>query len=127
AAEVANAYLTLRTLQARIANAEAGVASEQRLQQLVAARVRGGLVSGQDLAQQSSAASAAAAAIPALQAQAEAQVHAIAVLTGQAPEALDAELAQAKALPSPPPVPAGVPSELLRRRPDVRAAERQLA
>ena len=127
AAEVANAYLTLRTLQARIANAQADVASEQRLQQLVAARVRGGLVSGQDLAQQSSAASAAAAAIPALQAQAEAQIHAIAVLTGQAPEALDAELAQAKALPSPPSVPAGVPSELLRRRPDIRAAERQLA
>jgi len=127
AAEVANAYLTLRTLQARIANAEDDVASEQRSQQLVAARVRGGLVTGQDLAQQSSATAAATATIPALRAQAEAQIHAIALLTGQAPEALDAELAQAKALPSPPAVPAGVPSELLRRRPDIRAAERQLA
>jgi NodT family efflux transporter outer membrane factor (OMF) lipoprotein len=127
AAEVANAYLTLRTLQAQIANAEADVASEKRSEQLVAARVRGGLVTGQDLAQQSSAAAAAAAAIPALQAQAQAQIHAIAVLTGQAPEALDAELAQAKALPPPPSIPPGVPSELLRRRPDVREAERQLA
>ncbi len=127
AAEVANDYLTLRTLQARIANARADLASEQRSQQLVAARVRGGLVSGQDLAQQTSQTSAAAAAIPALQAQAEAQTHAIAVLTGQAPEALDAELVQPKALPSPPTVPPGVPSELLRRRPDIRAAERQLA
>ncbi len=127
AAEVANAYLTLRTLQERIANAEANVASEQRSEQLVAARARGGLATGQDLAQQSSAMSAAAAAIPALQAQAEAQIHAIAVLTDQAPETLDGELTTAKALPSPPAVPPGVPSELLRRRPDIRAAERQLA
>jgi NodT family efflux transporter outer membrane factor (OMF) lipoprotein len=127
AAEVANAYLTLRTLQGRIANAEADVTSEKRSEQLVAARVRGGLVTGQDLSQQSAATAAAAAAIPALQAQAAAQIHAIAVLTGQAPEALDAELAQAKALPSSPAVPPGVPSELLRRRPDIRAAERQLA
>jgi NodT family efflux transporter outer membrane factor (OMF) lipoprotein len=127
AAEVANAYLTLRTLQARIANAQADLESEKRSEKLVAARVRGGLVTGQDLAQQSSATSVAAAVIPALQAEAEAQVHAIAVLTGQAPEALDAELAQPRALPSPPAVPPGVPSELLRRRPDVRAAERQLA
>ncbi|HEY7807755.1 MAG TPA: efflux transporter outer membrane subunit [Croceibacterium sp.] len=127
AAEVANAYLTLRTLQARIANAEANVASEQRSEQLVAARARGGLATGQDLAQQSSAMSAAAAAIPALQARAEAQIHAIAVLTDQAPETLDGELTTAKALPSPPAVPPGVPSELLRRRPDIRAAERQLA
>jgi NodT family efflux transporter outer membrane factor (OMF) lipoprotein len=127
AAEVANAYLTLRTLQARIANAQADLESEKRSEKLVAARVRGGLVTGQDLAQQSSATSVAAAVIPVLQAEAEAQVHAIAVLTGQAPEALDAELAQPRALPSPPAVPPGVPSELLRRRPDVRAAERQLA
>jgi NodT family efflux transporter outer membrane factor (OMF) lipoprotein len=127
AAEVANAYLTLRTLQARIANAQADLASEQRSQRLIAARVRGGLVSGQDLAQQGSATSAEAAAIPVLEAQAEAQIHAIAVLTGQAPEALDAELGRAKALPTIPAVPAGVPSELLRRRPDIRAAERQLA
>jgi NodT family efflux transporter outer membrane factor (OMF) lipoprotein len=127
AAEVANAYLTLRTLQARIANAQAGLASEQRSEKLVAARARGGLVTGQDLAQQSSATSVAAAVIPALQAETEAQVHAIAVLTGQSPEALDFELAQPRGLPSPPAVPPGVPSELLRRRPDVRAAERQLA
>jgi NodT family efflux transporter outer membrane factor (OMF) lipoprotein len=127
AAEVANAYLTLRTLQARIANAQADLESEKRSEKLVAARVRGGLVTGQDLAQQSSATSVAAAVIPALQAETEAQVHAIAVLTGQSPEALDFELAQPRALPSPPAVPPGVPSELLRRRPDVRAAERQLA
>jgi len=127
AAEVANAYLSLRTLQAQIANAEADLESERRNAQLVAARVRAGLANGQDLARQNSATEAAAAAIPAFRAQTHAQIHAIAVLTGQAPETLDVELAQARALPTPPSVPIGLPSQLLRRRPDIRLAERELA
>jgi NodT family efflux transporter outer membrane factor (OMF) lipoprotein len=49
------------------------------------------------------------------------------VLTGDAPEAVIAELSPAGALPPAPQVPAGLPSDLLRRRPDVRAAERNLA
>ncbi len=53
-------------------------------------RTRGGLVTGQDLEQQRSERSTAAAAIPALQAQAKAEIHALGVLTGQAPEALSA-------------------------------------
>jgi multidrug efflux system outer membrane protein len=128
AAEVANAYLTLRTLQQRIANAEAELARQQRFEQLVAARARGGLVTGQDLEQQRSERAAAVAAIPPLEAQAKAQIHALGVLTGDTPEALIAELTPAKALPPAPPlIPAGLPSDLLRRRPDIRAAERELA
>jgi NodT family efflux transporter outer membrane factor (OMF) lipoprotein len=128
AAEVANAYLTLRTLQQRFATAEAELARQERFQKLVAARARGGLVTGQDLVQQSSERAAAAAAIPVLKAQAEAQIHALGVLTGDTPEALIAELTPAKALPpAPPQIPAGLPSDLLRRRPDIRAAERELA
>jgi NodT family efflux transporter outer membrane factor (OMF) lipoprotein len=127
AAEVANAYFQLRALQARIATAEAELARQQRFARLVAARARGGLVTGQDLEQQRSEASTAAAAIPALQAQADAQVHALGVLTGETPEALAAGLSRPKALPAAPLVPPGVPSDLLRRRPDIRAAERELA
>jgi|tagenome__1003787_1003787.scaffolds.fasta_scaffold20989195_5 multidrug efflux system outer membrane protein len=128
AAEVANTYLTLRTLQQRIANAEAELARQQRFEQLVAARARGGLVTGQDLVQQRSERSAAASAIPPLRAQAQAQIHALGVLTGDTPEALVSELSRAKALRTAPPlIPAGLPSDLLRRRPDVRAAERELA
>ena len=129
AAEVASAYLRLRTLEGRIANAEAELARRERFEQLVAARARGGLVTGQDLEQQRSERSAAAAAIPALQAEAKAQIHALGVLTGQAPGALATQLAAPAAgiAPSPPAVPPGLPSELLRRRPDIRAAERELA
>jgi outer membrane protein, multidrug efflux system len=128
AAEVANAYLTLRTLQARIANAETELARQQRSERLIGAQTRGGLVTGQQLEQQRSERSAAAANIPVLRAQTSAQIHALGVLTGETPEALIAQLAPAMALPpAPPSIPAGLPSDLLRRRPDIRAAERQLA
>ncbi|MFL6786003.1 MAG: efflux transporter outer membrane subunit [Sphingomicrobium sp.] len=128
AAEVARAYFTLREVQASIAIARAELSRQQRFEQLVSARARGGLVTGQDLEQQRSERATAAAAIPALEAQAEAQVHALGVLTGKTPEALGQDLSASAPLPSPvPSVPAGLPSELLRRRPDIRAAERELA
>lgn len=128
AAEVASAYLTLRILQQRIALAEAEVQRQQRFEHLVGARVRGGLVTGQDLEQQRSELSSALAAIPPLKAQADAQIHALGVLTGDTPEALIAELKPASPLPAAVPnVPAGLPSDLLRRRPDIRAAERNVA
>jgi NodT family efflux transporter outer membrane factor (OMF) lipoprotein len=128
AAEVASAYLGLRTLQERIAAAGAELDRQQRFERLVAARTRGGLVTGQDLAQQRSERAAAAAAIPALEAEARAKIHALGVLTGEAPEALIARLAPPLAIPpAAPAIPAGLPSELLRRRPDIRAAERALA
>lgn len=127
-AEVANAYLTLRTLQQRIAIAQDEVERQRRSQRLVEARVRGGLVTGQDLEQQRTELGSAQAAIPPLRAQADQQIHAIGILTGEAPESLIAELAPKAALPlAPPAVPAGLPSDLLRRRPDIRAAERNLA
>jgi multidrug efflux system outer membrane protein len=85
------------------------------------------LVSGQDLAQQRSEQAAAAAAVPLLAAQAKAEIHALGVLIGATPNAVAAELASAGAIPAPPVVPAGLPSDLLRRRPDIRAAERELA
>ena len=126
-AEVANAYLELRTLQQRLTLASAEVARQERSASLVAAQVRGGLVTGQALEQQRSALALAKAAIAPLQAQMAAHIHALGVLTGQPPEALIAELQPAVAPPLAPPVPAGLPSDLLRRRPDIRAAERQLA
>ena len=127
AAEVANAYFTLRTLQERIANAQADLARQNREEQLRRARFKGGLINGIDVEQQKSDAAAAAAELPALRAQAEAQIHAIGLLTGATPEALIAELSPSKAIPASPVIPAGLPSDLLRRRPDIRAAERDFA
>ncbi len=105
AAEVAGAYLRLRTLQSQIANAQAELARQQRFEQLVEARARGGLVTGQDLEQQRSERSVAAAVIPTLQAQAKAEIHALGVLTGQTPDALANRLAAPTGqAPSPPAV-----------------------
>lgn len=128
AAEVASSYLELRTVQQRIANAEAELARQQRFERLISARARGGLVTDQELEQQRSERSAAGAAIPILEAQEQAQIHALGVLTGNLPKTLIAELSTPAVLPAAPPaIPAGLPSDLLRRRPDIRAAERELA
>ena len=128
AAEVASAYLQLRTIQQQITVASAEVERQQRSERLVRARVRGGLVTGQDLEEQSSELATATAAIPPLRAEADAAIHKIGILTGDSPQALIADLGPTEALPfSPPEVPAGLPSDLLRRRPDIRAAERNLA
>jgi multidrug efflux system outer membrane protein len=128
-AEVANDYLTLRALQARIAVGQAELQRQKDLFTLIAARRKTGFVTNLDVNQQSTAVATAAAEIPQLDAQAKAEIHAIGVLLGQPPEALTARLAATgAALPPPPPtLPTGLPSELLRRRPDIRQAERRLA
>jgi NodT family efflux transporter outer membrane factor (OMF) lipoprotein len=127
--EVANDYLTLRALQARIAVGQAELQRQKDLFTLIAARRKTGFVTNLDVNQQSTEVATAAAQIPQLAAQAKAQIHAIGVLLGQPPEALTARLAATgAALPPPPPtLPTGLPSELLRRRPDIRQAERRLA
>ncbi len=128
-AEVANDYLTLRALQARIEIGQAELGRQRDLFGLVGARRKAGFVTNLDVNQQSTLVETAAAQIPQLQSQAKNEIHALGVLLGEAPEALEGELASSPAtLPPPPPaLPVGLPSELLRRRPDVRQAERKLA
>ena len=127
-AEVASDYLMLRSLQSQIAIAHAELARQQATLRLVDARRTAGLVSELPQRQQSLQLSNVTATLPQLEARARDQIHALGVLTGEGPGALFAELDHAAALPAlPPPVPVGLPSDLLRRRPDIRAAERQLA
>ena len=127
-AEVANDYLTLRALQARIALGEAELERQKGVFTLIGARRRTGFVTNLDVNQQSTVVATAAAQIPQLDAQARGQIHALGVLVGDTPEALAAKLGAPGAIPPPPPtLPTGLPSELLRRRPDVREAERRLA
>jgi NodT family efflux transporter outer membrane factor (OMF) lipoprotein len=127
-AEVAKAYMSLRLAQARRAEADADVARLNDLFDLIRARARAGLVTELDVNQQRQALQARQAQIPQLDQQARAAIHALSVLLAQPPMALEAELAAPKGLPaSPVALPVGLPSELLARRPDVRAAERSLA
>jgi NodT family efflux transporter outer membrane factor (OMF) lipoprotein len=128
-AEVANDYLTLRAVQARIAIGREELQRQKDQFKLIQARRQNGFVTGLDVNQQSVQVDTSAAEIPQLQAMASAQIHALGVLVGQPPETLTHALAPSDAtLPPPPPtLPTGLPSELLLRRPDLRQAERRLA
>jgi multidrug efflux system outer membrane protein len=127
-AEVATDYLTLRTLQARIAILRGEMKSQGDTLSLVSARAKAGFVSELDVNQQNAQLQNTAAQIPPLEAQARATEHAIAILLAETPDALAAELETNAPPPATPPMlPAGLPSDLLERRPDLREAERKLA
>jgi NodT family efflux transporter outer membrane factor (OMF) lipoprotein len=127
-AEIAEDYFMLRSLQARIILISDEAQRQRGTYDLARAKARAGLVTQLDVNQQSGLADTTAAQIPQLQAQARVQEHAIAVLMGEDPEAMEDELERsAPGATIPASLPVGLPSDLLRRRPDVRAAERKLA
>lgn len=127
-AEIANDYLALRAAQARIAIIRDQLKHQQDSFKLIAARKRAGFVTQFDVNQQRALVSSTAAELPSLDGELRAREHAIAVLLGQQPETLAAELDASAPLPDiPTALPVGLPSDLLRRRPDVREAERKLA
>jgi NodT family efflux transporter outer membrane factor (OMF) lipoprotein len=128
ASEVAVDYLTLRSLQRQIDVALREESRQQQLLVLIQARRQAGFATRLEVSQQQNQLASAQSQRPTLEAQARGEIHALGVLIGQPPEALSAELTPVAAPPAPPPtVPVGLPSELLRRRPDVRMAERNLA
>jgi NodT family efflux transporter outer membrane factor (OMF) lipoprotein len=128
AAELAMTYVDVRTLQARLRIAAASLASQTETVALTAWRAQAGLVNEQDLLQAQSNLEQTRAQVPALaQALTEAE-HTLDALVGQTPGALHAALGAYAAFPSASTqIAVGVPADLLRRRPDVRAAERRLA
>jgi NodT family efflux transporter outer membrane factor (OMF) lipoprotein len=126
--EVVADYITLRDAQERIRIADDTLASERDTLALTLAKFKAGLASALDVAQAQSAAASTLAAIPGLRTTARETVHQLSVLIGTPPETLEPELDQ----PVPPPVmrtgtTLDPPAELLRRRPDIRAAERRVA
>jgi NodT family efflux transporter outer membrane factor (OMF) lipoprotein len=128
AAEVAQAYFALRLDQAQLAIVEQEIVRQKRAQQIAGNIARAGLVPQIDVTRQRGQLTTTEARVEPIRADIRVRTHALAILLGQPPEALgtalDAVPVAAMTLPV---VPAGLPSDLLRRRPDVRAAERQLA
>lgn len=132
AADVAQAYVKLRAVEAEQALSRAAIDRQQRALELTARRVEGGTASQLDLMRLQGQLESTRADAEPLSSQLAAQRDALAVLLGQAPGTLDAELgrsaAGADAVPLPPAsVAVGDPARMLRRRPDIRAAERTLA
>jgi NodT family efflux transporter outer membrane factor (OMF) lipoprotein len=127
AAEVARDYLNLRGTQQKLNITQQNFAYAQRTVQLTTERARHGLATDLDVANAQSQAQLTAADIPQLQQQQAQLINAIGLLLGEYPQALAARLTAASAQPIVPPrVPIGLPSELARRRPDIRQAEAQL-
>ncbi|MBT9476534.1 efflux transporter outer membrane subunit, partial [Polaromonas sp.] len=128
AAEVAVTYMELRGLQARLAIARGNLAAQRETLQLSRWRAQAGLVSSLDVEQAVAASEQTSAQIPSLQTSAAQALSSLAVLTGQAPGALQATLAAAAAVPqAPADLALALPADTLRQRPDVRAAERRIS
>ena len=128
AAEVALSYIELRNLQQRLAIARSNLASQQETLQITDWRMQAGLTTSLATEQARAAAAQTAAQVPALDASLAQTRHALAVLTGQNPAALDAQLAAVARVPQAPDALAlQIPAETLRQRPDVIAAEARVA
>jgi NodT family efflux transporter outer membrane factor (OMF) lipoprotein len=128
AAEVALAYIQLRGQQAQLAIARSNLDSQNETLQITDWRAQAGLTTSLEVEQARTASEQTSSQLPALEANIAKTRHALAVLTGQAPDALQGILAD------PLPVPQAaqdlalsIPAQTLRQRPDVRAAEHRIS
>lgn len=123
-AELARDYVQLRGVQRKLAITRENLGIAQQSLKLTRDRAAGGVTTDLDVANAAAQVETIAAQIPALEAQQAELMNAIALLLGEQPRALEADLAAPRAVPPvPPKVPVGLPSELARRRPDIRRAE----
>ena len=126
--DVANNYVQYRGIQQTILTTQANLKVQQDTLELTQSRFDAGLSSDLDVARAEAQVETTAAQLPPLHTEQRQYLHRLGVLLGQDPSALSNELAEVKPIPgSTVEVPIGLPSELLRRRPDIRRAERQLA
>jgi multidrug efflux system outer membrane protein len=124
-AELAADYFSLRELDAEFLVVQDSVRYQRKGLDLVNRRHEGGIANGLDVAQQATVLDSTVSQLALVQ-QSRAQFeHAIAVLVGQAASTFSVPVAPLQS--TPPPVPLGVPSDVLERRPDISTAERQMA
>ncbi len=127
-AEVALNYVEVRTFQTRLLIAEANRDAQEETYNITRWRFEAGLATQLDVEQAKFNLEQTRSQIPSLQIGLEQALNRIAVLLGEHPGSLDEELEVHKLIPvTPLEVAVGVPADVLRQRPDVRRAERQLA
>lgn len=127
-AEVAQTYTNLRDRQQRATALRSALDVQQQQLLLGQQRFKAGTVPAFTVGQANRAVQATSSELAAADAEIEIYLNALAVLTGEAPGSLDPLLAPPRDIPLPPEsVAIGDPGSLLRRRPDIRAAERNLA
>ncbi len=127
-AEVALNYLEMRTYQARLAVAEDNLKAQEETYQLTRWRFQAGLSDALSMEQARYNLENTRSQIPTLRSGLEASQNRLAVLLGKEPGELRTELATSAPIPvTPLRVAVGIPADCLRRRPDIRQAERELA
>ena len=128
--DVAKSYFSLRALDAQVAITRRTISTRLASTALQRMRFEAGVASEFDLRQVEAEAAQAQALLPTIERQLAVQETALAVLLGRSPRAIVEQPvergAAMDALTAPPPVPSGLPSELLERRPDLRQAEQSL-
>ena len=126
-AELARDYIDLRGIQTQIGITKANLTSSRDILQWTKTRADKGLTTQLDVENAAAQVEAVRASLPPLEDQELARLNALSLLLDEPPGSLRGELARAKPIPpAPPRVPLGIPSELARRRPDIRQAEAQL-
>ncbi len=123
-AELARDYVQLRGIQRKLAITRDNLSSARQSLQLTQERAAGGVTTDLDVANAAAQVEATAAQLPALEQQQAQLGNAISFLLGEQPQSMAVALAAPRPVPPvPPTVPVGLPSELARRRPDIRRAE----
>lgn len=125
--DVAANYVEMRTFEGRIKFALDNVRLQRETLTITEARFRGGTTSELDVYQARSTLEQTEAQIPELEISLRQTVNQLCILMGMPPEELQSRLGQAPIPAAPPEVAIGIPADLLRRRPDVRRAERLAA
>lgn len=127
-AEVSRNYAEARGYQRRLDVANSSVRVQKDSVQVAESRLKAGIAGELEVAQANALLESRRAIVPTLTTAYRQSLYRLSVLLGQTPGALESELAKASPIPPPPTeVPVGLPSDLLKRRPDVRRAERMLA
>ena len=127
-AETALNYIDVRTYQKQLAVAEENLKIRKQTYELANYRYKAGLASALDMSSARYNVEETRATIPVIERNLETAKNRVAVLTGKTPGSVHAQLAQSKSLPVPAlKIAAGIPADILRRRPDIRKAERDLA
>ena len=125
-ADVANSYIAIRTLQRRLDIARRNVVIQRESLEIAQARFTGGTTSQRDVEQAKTVLASTEATIPILETQLRQAGNALSVLLGMPPNRLVKQLRGNGNIPAPAAqVTVGIPVDLLRRRPDIRAAEYQ--
>lgn len=127
-AEVARNYIDVRSYQQRLVITRNNIRVQQEILDLTSNRFQNGLSSDLDVQQAAAVLTSTEAQVPSLETGFRQNVYALDVLLAQPPGASLGEMSAEKPIPvKPPALPVGLPSDLLKRRPDVQRAERELA